>query len=82
VRTLVANVFNLPAVQPHQQEASAFGAALVAAKGVGAISDATQTARSAGYDEPTQPDGALVATYATAYARYTQFVQAQLALLA
>jgi gluconokinase len=81
VRMLVANVFNLPAVAPHQQEASAFGAALVAAHGIGAISDPTQTARGTGYDEPTRPDATRVAAYKTAYTRYSQFVQAQLALL-
>jgi len=80
VRTLIANVFDLPAVQPHQQEASAFGAALVAAHAVGAIDDPTQTARKAGYDAPTNPDAALTATYVAAYERYQRFVQAQLAL--
>lgn len=81
VRTLIANVFNLPAVQPHQQEASAFGAALVAAHSVGAIGDPTQTARNVGYDEPTAPEAALTKTYEAAYERYTRFVQAQLTLL-
>jgi len=80
VRTLIANVFNLPAVQPHQQEASAFGAALVAGHGVGAIADPTQTARNAGYDAPTNPDTTLTANYVAAYERYQCFVQAQLAL--
>jgi gluconokinase len=82
VRSLLADVFGLPAVQPHQQEASAFGAALVAAQAVGAIADATQSARSVGYDEPTQPQPALRAAYGEAYARYLRFVRAHLDLYA
>ena len=74
--------FGLPAVQPHQQEASAFGAALVAAQAVGAIADATQTARAVGYDEPTQPHSAFREAYGQAYARYTRFVRAHLDLYA
>ncbi|MFN2459143.1 MAG: gluconokinase [Candidatus Velthaea sp.] len=80
VRTVVANVFDVPCVQPHQQEASAFGAALLAASAVGAVGDATATARSAGYDPPTLPDPALTKPYAAAYARYRAFVDAHLAL--
>jgi gluconokinase len=82
VRALLADVFDLPAVQPHQQEASAFGAALLAAQGVGAIADAIESARSFGYDEPTQPQPALHAAYAEAYARYTRFVRAHFDLYA
>ena len=81
VRALLADVFDLPAVQPHQQEASAFGAALVAAQAVGAIADATESARSVGYDEPTQPSASRAA-YRDAYARYTRFVRAHLDLYA
>ncbi len=80
VRHLLADVFDLPAVQPHQQEASAFGAALLAAQAIGAIADATQTARAAGYDEPTMPDPLVRDTYRDAYARYTRFVTAHLEL--
>ncbi len=82
VRTLLADVFGLPAVQPHQQEASAFGAALLAAQAIGAIADATASARAAGYDEPTQPQPATQAAYRDAYARYTRFVAAHLELYA
>jgi gluconokinase len=82
MRGLLADVFGLPAVQPHQQEASAFGAALVAAQAVGAIADATRSARSVGYDEPTQPQPAFRAAYDAAYARYTRFVRAHLDLYA
>jgi gluconokinase len=82
VRALLADVFALPAVQPHQQEASAFGAALVAAQAVGAIPDATQSARAVGYDDPTQPRADVRAAYDAAYARYTRFVHAHLDLYA
>jgi gluconokinase len=80
VRQLLADVFELPAVQPHQQEASAFGAALLAAQAVGAVSDATECARAAGYDDPTQPDPATNEAYRAAYARYARFVAAHLDL--
>ena len=80
VRKLLADVFGLPAIQPHQQEASAFGAALVAAHGVGAIDDPTLTARKTGYDAPTLPDPGERAAYRAAYARYQLFVDAHLAL--
>jgi gluconokinase len=80
VRALLADVFDLPAVAPHQQEASAFGAALVAAAAVGAIDDATASARAVGYDEPTLPQAAARQAYRDAYARYTRFVAAHLDL--
>ena len=80
VRTLLADVFNLPAVQPHQQEASAFGAALLAAEAVGAIADATACARGVGYDDPTLPQADQLAAYRAAYERYARFVQAHLEL--
>lgn len=80
VRTLLADVFGLPAVQPHQQEASAFGAALVAAQAVGVIADATASARAAGYDEPTQPRPAERRMYRDVYARYVRTVGAHLDL--
>jgi gluconokinase len=80
VRSLLADVFALPAVQPHQQEASAFGAALLAAQAVGAIEDATQSARAVGYDEPTFPQPDAMQHYREAYARYARFVDAHLHL--
>jgi gluconokinase len=80
VRALLADVFELPAVQPLQQEASAFGAALVAAQAIGAIDDATATARATGYDPATAPRVDAAATYADAYARYVRCVNAHLDL--
>ncbi|HTJ25132.1 MAG TPA: gluconokinase [Candidatus Limnocylindria bacterium] len=80
VRRLLADVFGLPATQPHQQEASAFGAALLAAQAVGVIADAAEAAKAAGFDAPTAPDSSLSATYAEAFARYRRSVDAHLAL--
>ena len=78
VRQLLADVFGVPAVQPHEQEASAFGAALLAAQAVGLVGDARDAARAAGYDEPTQPNTALAATYGAAFAKYRRYVDAHL----
>ncbi len=80
VRSLLADVLGLPALAPHIQEASAFGAALVAAQAVGAVDDAIASARAVGYDEPTQPEPAAREAYRNAYARYTRFVAAHLDL--
>ena len=80
VRALLADVFGLPAVQPHQQEASAFGAALLAAQAVGLVPDAAVAARAVGYDEPTAPDPALRDAYRAAFERYRVFVAAHLGL--
>jgi gluconokinase len=78
VRHLLADVFGIPALQPHEQEASAFGAALIAAQAVGLVDDASAAATAVGYDAPTQPNPALAPTYATAYAKYRRYVQAHL----
>ena len=80
VRHLLADVFGLPAVQPHEQEASAFGAALLAAQAVGLIEDASAAARAAGYDTPTDPDAELAPAYREAFAKYKRYVEAHLAL--
>jgi sugar (pentulose or hexulose) kinase len=78
VRQLLADVFGVPAVQPHEQEASAFGAALLGAQAVGLVGDARAAARAAGYDEPTQPNPALVSAYGAAFAKYRRYVDAHL----
>ena len=80
VRSLLADVFELPAVQPHQQEASAFGAALVAAQAIGLIDDAASAAHAVGYDAPTEPNPATSEAYRAAFARYRALVDAQLRL--
>jgi gluconokinase len=80
VRHLLADVFGLPAVQPREQEASAFGAALLAAQAVGLVADAIDAARAAGYDAPTEPNAALAGAYRAAYEKYRRFVAAHLPL--
>lgn len=78
VRQLLADVFGVPAVQPHEQEASAFGAALLAAQAVGLVDDARAAAHAAGYDDPTHPNAALAPAYAAAFAKYRRYVDAHL----
>jgi gluconokinase len=80
VRSLLADIFEMPAVQPRQEEASAFGAALVAAQAIGLVDDAAAAARTVGYDAPTQPNPANVDAYRAAFARYRTFVDAHLQL--
>ncbi len=82
VRALLADTFSLAAVQPHQQEASAFGAALLAAQAIGLVTDAADAARSNGYDEPTLPDPQRGVELARAFARYRRSVDAHLGLTA
>ncbi len=81
VRGLLADVFGIPAIQPHQQEASAFGAALLAAEAVGLVNDATAAARAAGYDAPTKPNAKLALTYRVAFERYRRHIDAHLPLI-
>lgn len=81
VRHLLADVFGLPAVQPHEQEASAFGAALLAAQAVGLIDDASAAARAVGYDAPTQPDREHATTYRVAFEKYRRYIDAHLPLV-
>jgi gluconokinase len=75
VRAMLADVFAVEAVQPHQEEASAFGAALLAAQSCGLIEDAAAAARGAGYDAPLAPDAAKRPAYRAAYARYRDLVE-------
>lgn len=81
VRHLLADVFGIPAVQPREQEASAFGAALLAAQAVGLIDDAGAAARAAGYDAPTEPNPDLALTYRVAFERYRRHIDAHLPLV-
>jgi sugar (pentulose or hexulose) kinase len=79
VRQLLADTFETNAVEPRQQEASAFGAALLAAQAIGTIDDAVATARHNGYDAPIEPDVARSAIYRDVYKRYRRAVAAELA---
>jgi gluconokinase len=81
VRELLADVFGLPAVQPREQEASAFGAALLAAQAVGLVESAVEAARAAGYDAPTQPNASNALPYRKAFEKYRRYVDAHLPLV-
>jgi gluconokinase len=81
VRHLLADVFGIPAVQPREQEASAFGAALLAAEAVGLVADASAAARAAGYDAPTEPNRKLAPAYRQAFEKYRRYVDAHLPLV-
>lgn len=75
VRSIVADTFGVPAIEPHQQEASALGAALFAAQSCGAIDDALAVAQRSGYDAPAQPVRERVDAYREAYLRYRKTVE-------
>lgn len=75
VRSIIADTFGVEAVQPRQEEASAFGAALVAAQARGLVQAPLDVARAAGYDEPVRTDPALAPAYREAYVRYRRFVE-------
>jgi len=79
VRAMLADVFGVPAIEPRQPEASALGAALLAAQACGLVDDAATAARTFGYDAPTAPDPANTAAYRAAYTRYLRAVDAALA---
>ena len=81
VRAMLADVFGVPAVQPHQEEASAFGAALLAAQAIGLVDDAVATARAVGYDAPTTPNPATREAYAAAFHHYRTLADTHLARL-
>jgi gluconokinase len=74
VRSMIADVFGVEAVQPHENEASAFGAALFAARARGLIGDPGEAARAGGYAPPVRPNPANRAAYREAFARYERLV--------
>ena len=74
VRQLLADAFGIETVQPHQEEASAFGAALVAAESLGLIADAGAVARGTGYDAPVVPDARNARALHAAYTRYRELI--------
>jgi gluconokinase len=82
VRMLVANIFGLPASLPNEGEASAFGAAMMAAHAIGAI-PSLDIVRTLLHEETRdEPDAGLVARYAELYARYRSRVSAIVPLYA
>ena len=70
VRSLVANIFGLPASLPNEGEASAFGAAMMAAHAIGALSSLDGVTTFLHEETRDEPDPGLVARYAGLYARY------------
>ena len=78
VREMLADVFAVETVQPHQEEASAFGAALVAAQSRQLVTNAIEAARSAGYDAPVRPDPSTSTKYRAPYERYRMRVDREL----
>lgn len=79
VREVLAGVFGVETVQPRQEEASAFGAALIAAQSRGLITDAGAAARAAGYDAPLHPAASHADSYREAYTRYRIQIAASIA---
>ncbi|TAM62405.1 gluconate kinase [bacterium] len=75
-RELVADVFGREAWLPDQPEASAFGAAAMAAVAVGVLSDLTAVRRLVHYPERIATDAQRHARYARAFARYEAAVAA------
>jgi gluconokinase len=70
IRQLVADVFGIEAWLPNQPEASAFGAAMMAAKAIGAISRLDDVARLVTTVEKLAPDPARSARYRDQHERY------------
>ncbi|TAM77510.1 gluconate kinase [bacterium] len=75
-RHLVADVFGREAWLPDQSEASAFGAAVMAAVSVGVLHDLTDVRALVHYPERIAPDAERHARYAEAFARYEAAVAA------
>jgi gluconokinase len=80
VRQLVADVFDSQAVLSDQEEASAFGAAMMAAIVVGAIDDASAVAALLEPAHVHEPNPAMVERYRDVFARYRACVDAILPL--
>ncbi len=71
LRTLQADVFGLPVTTVNREEGPAYGAALLAAVGVGAFADLAAATRATLHREPLQVSNAeLRVAYDEAYARY------------
>ncbi|HEY0799034.1 MAG TPA: gluconokinase, partial [Candidatus Baltobacteraceae bacterium] len=80
VRQLVADIFNCEAVLSDKEEASAFGAALMAAIAVGALRDARDSDSLSAPVYVHTPNPEMVARYAVIVARYRDCVEANLPL--
>jgi len=80
VRQLVADVFGCEALLANQEEASAFGAAMLAGIAVGAIADDAAVAALLQPVHEHQPDPGAVTRYRAILARYRSVVAANLPL--
>jgi len=78
VRQAIADVFGAGTEQPHQEEASALGAALLAAESRGLIGSAVAAAQAIGYDDALPPNTANATAYRAAYGRYRRRVDLDL----
>jgi xylulokinase len=77
VRRLQADIYGLPVSTVNREEGPAFGAALLAAVGVGAFADLSSAARATlTRSEREAPDPATQSAYADAYARFRACVPA------
>jgi len=79
IRAMIADVFGIDAALPHNEEATPFGAALLAAEAAGLSNDPVETARSVGYAAPLRPNDANASAYREAFARYERLVAQSLA---
>lgn len=79
-RQLIADVFGAETAQPNQLEASAFGAAMMAALAVGALNAPEDVAKLLHFTEIDGPDPASHDRYSEIFARYKAAVAATLPL--
>jgi xylulokinase len=71
VRRLLGDIFGIPVSTVHREEGPAYGAALLAAVGVGAFADLATAARATlQRSTPEQPDPAVHAAYGEPYRRF------------
>jgi gluconokinase len=81
-RGLIADVFGTRTAQPNQLEASAFGAAMMAAIAVGALDGPAAVAKLLHFTEIDEPDPRRRERYGAIFARYESAVAAALPLFA
>jgi len=81
-RQMIADVFGSEAAQPNQLEASAFGAAMMAALATGALKNLEDVATLLQFSEIETPDPQRRGRYRDIYARYRAAVDAALPLFA
>ena len=75
-RTMIADIFGKPVIVSDQDEASAFGAAMMAAVAVGAIPTLRDIKDRVRYPSIEKPDTARAGVYRRAFERYRRAVEA------